>query len=135
MVLLAENAQTSSILKRFVGDIGQFVGRNPLLSGVALGGLGTITAVQVTRLVGKRRKKKATTRRKSTRKRTKSGRKTTKKVRKKNGTLRKHRTPPAKSRIRFTKNGQPFIITRSGKAKFIKKTSAQRAKKLKGGFK
>jgi len=131
MVLLAENAQTSSILKRFVGDIGQFVGRNPLLSGVALGGLGTITAVQVARIGGKKRKKKASTRRKSTRKRSKK----VKKGRKKNGTLRKHRTPPAKSRIRFTKNGQPFIITRSGKAKFIKKTSAQRAKKLKGGFK
>jgi len=131
MVLLTENVSAvSEFGKGVIGSIGQFVGRNPLLSGVALGGVGTITAVQTTRLVGKRRKKKATTRRKSTRTR----RKTTKKARKKNGTLRKHRTPPAKSKIRFTKKGQPFIITRSGKAKFIKKSSAKRAKKLKGGF-
>lgn len=36
-------------------------------------------------------------------------------------------------RIRFTSNGQPYIILRSGKARFIKKSSARRSRKLKGG--
>lgn len=36
-------------------------------------------------------------------------------------------------RIRMTKNGQPYVILRSGKARFIKKSSAARSRKLKGG--
>ena len=36
-------------------------------------------------------------------------------------------------RIRMTKNGQPYVILRSGKARFIKRSSARRSRKLKGG--
>ena len=36
-------------------------------------------------------------------------------------------------RIRHTKHGQPYIILRSGKARFIKKSSAKRSRKMKGG--
>lgn len=36
-------------------------------------------------------------------------------------------------RIRMTKNGQPYVILKSGKARFIKKSSAKRSRKLKGG--
>jgi len=36
-------------------------------------------------------------------------------------------------RIRMTKNGQPYIILRSGKARFIKKSSARASRKRKGG--
>ena len=36
-------------------------------------------------------------------------------------------------RIRYTKKGQPYVIMADGKARFIKKTSAKRSHKLKGG--
>lgn len=36
-------------------------------------------------------------------------------------------------RIRMTKHGQPYVILKSGKARFIKKSSASRSRKLKGG--
>lgn len=36
-------------------------------------------------------------------------------------------------RIRYTKKGQPYIILKSGKARFIKMSSAQRSHKQKGG--
>lgn len=36
-------------------------------------------------------------------------------------------------RIRFTKNGQPYIIMASGKARFIKRSSMKRSRKLSGG--
>ena len=36
-------------------------------------------------------------------------------------------------RIRYTKKGQPYILTTSGKAKFIKKSSARNSHKRKGG--
>jgi hypothetical protein len=36
-------------------------------------------------------------------------------------------------RIRFTKKGQPYVIMASGKARFIKKTSARNSRKRSGG--
>ena len=36
-------------------------------------------------------------------------------------------------RIRYTKKGQPYIILKSGKARFIKKKSARMSHKRKGG--
>jgi len=36
-------------------------------------------------------------------------------------------------RIRYTKNGQPYVIMASGKAKFIKKSGARRSHKASGG--
>jgi len=36
-------------------------------------------------------------------------------------------------RIRMTKNGQPYIILKSGKARFISKASARASRKGKGG--
>ena len=42
-------------------------------------------------------------------------------------------TDPTK-KIKFTKKGQPYIITRSGKARFIKRKSARLRKIRKGGF-
>lgn len=37
-------------------------------------------------------------------------------------------------RIRYTKNNQPYIILKSGKARFIKKSTVRRARKRKGGM-
>jgi len=36
-------------------------------------------------------------------------------------------------RIRMTKNGQPYVILKSGKARFISKASARASRKRKGG--
>ena len=36
-------------------------------------------------------------------------------------------------RIRYTKNNQPYIILKSGKARFIKKSSVRNSRKRKGG--
>jgi len=36
-------------------------------------------------------------------------------------------------RIRMTKNGQPYVIMKSGKARFISKSSARLSRKRKGG--
>lgn len=36
-------------------------------------------------------------------------------------------------RIRYTKNNQPYIILRSGKARFIKKSSVRNSRKRTGG--
>ena len=36
-------------------------------------------------------------------------------------------------RIRYTKNGQPYVIMASGKARFIKKKSAKTSRKRTGG--
>lgn len=36
-------------------------------------------------------------------------------------------------RIRYTKKGQPYVIKANGRAMFIKKSSAKKSRKLKGG--
>lgn len=36
-------------------------------------------------------------------------------------------------RIKYTKNNQPYIILKSGKARFIKKSSVRNSRKRKGG--
>ncbi len=39
----------------------------------------------------------------------------------------------SRKKIRMTKNGQPYVILASGKARFISKSSARRSRKTKGG--
>lgn len=43
------------------------------------------------------------------------------------------RRDTSRKRIRMTKHGQPYIILANGRARFIKKSSAKRSRKLKGG--
>lgn len=43
------------------------------------------------------------------------------------------RKDTSRKRIRMTKNGQPYVILASGKARFIKKSSARLSRKRKGG--
>lgn len=43
------------------------------------------------------------------------------------------RKDTSRRRIRYTKKGQPYVIGRNGKARFVKKSSARRSHKLKGG--
>lgn len=84
----------------------------------------------------RRRAKKTTTRRKATTRRTTAATRKTK--RKATSSFKKRRDRAFRNasskKIRFTKNGQPFIILKSGKARFISKKSARLRKVRKGGF-
>jgi phage tail tape-measure protein len=102
-----------------------------LVGGIAIGA-GVTGIVNVVRK--RRATPKTTTKRKST-----TRRKTTKRTTKKSGSAFKKRRARAfagasPKKIFFTKNGQPYIKLRSGKARFIKKSSARSRKKRKGGF-
>jgi len=126
-------------------------GLSPATAGVAgaVGGAivgGGITGLVVSKISNKRKKSKS----KSTRKRTSVHRKSkgrklkfgSKAYRKKYlGKHRKQKQPhtagkrkdTSHKRIRYTKHNQPYIILANGRARFIKKSSVTRARKLKGG--
>lgn len=107
-----------------------FISENPLKS-AAIATTGAVLASGAVALAVRKKKSKKRTK--------KSSRKT--RTRRKSKKTRRRHTPRtagkgkdrSTKRIRYTKNGQPYVITRSGKAKFIKKTSAKRSRKLKGG--
>lgn len=104
---------------------------NTLAIGVGAAALGVATGVGVASIVG------ASKRRKSKRRKTRNSRKRNsrnKNVRNK----RKYYPEPrgkkySRKKIRMTKNGQPYIITASGKARFISKRSAKSSHRRKGG--
>ena len=118
----------------FIGDATEFVRKNPVTSAVGVSGgiLAGITAVQIVR-----KKRKATSKVKKPKRRVSKKKPTTRrKVSKKRKITKhhhrgKHRGTKA---IHITKKGQPYIILPSGRARFIKKSSASRMRKLKGGF-
>jgi Flp pilus assembly protein TadB len=98
-----------------------YTGAGLAAGGLLLGGLA----------IAKRRSKKRNKR---------AGRSKT--VRKKNTHTRKRRKTPhtagkrkdrSRKRIRYTKNGQPYIILASGKSKFISLKSAKSSHKRQGG--
>jgi hypothetical protein len=100
---------------------------NPIAVGVgtvgaAVGvGLGTAAIVKA---VKRRKTKRAKAR--NSRKRNNRNKRSKKRT--------KHTKRTSHKRIRYTKKGQPYIILKSGKARFIKKRSAKSSKKRKGGY-
>ncbi len=84
----------------------------------------------------RRRPKKAPKKRKTAKRRKTTT--TTRRKRKTTTSFKKRRAKAFRNasskKIRFTKKGQPFIILKSGKARFIKKKSARIRKLRKGGF-
>lgn len=118
-----------------VGTAGEFVRKNPVTSAVGVSGgvLAGVTAVQIVR---KARKKSTTTKKRTTKKRktsvTKRG-KTSKKTKQRRPYTAGKGKDTSTRRIRFTKNNQPYVILKSGKARFIKKSSVARMRKRKGG--
>lgn len=96
-------------------------------SGALVGGALVGTALAVSSRTSKKRRK---TRKKKSAKRRKSRRK--KGRRYTPHTAGKGRDRSTK-RIRYTKNGQPYVILRNGRARFIKASSARRSHKKKGG--
>jgi len=114
-------------------QIGQ-LSTNPVataVGGAIVGGaiVGTVVAATSSRKKSTskaRRKSSKTTRRKSKRR-------TTKKRNYKYARTAGKGKDRSTKRIRMTKNGQPYIILKSGKARFIKKSSARASRKKKGG--
>jgi len=110
---------TANIIRNNIGVIGAGVG------GVALGGV-------VGYLTGSKNsvssKPKRTTRK--SRKRRNKAYKARKRYTPHTAGKRKDKSH---KRIRQTKNGQPYIILASGKAKFISRASARRSRKTSGG--
>ena len=139
-----------------IGGIGEsassFVSQKPITAAVigsAVGGAAVFGTVKAVKARKKTKKKSTTTKRKTKKKAAKKERKLKfgspawrKKYIKKGKKKRKgpkyartagKRKDTSTRRIRMTKNGQPYVILKSGKARFIKKSSARRSRKLKGG--
>ena len=133
-----------------VGDIKDFVAEKPLATAaIGAGAVGAVAlgAVAISKTRKKSKKKSKSTTRKKTKKKSK-GRKLkfgSPAWRKKYIKKGKRKIKPryartagkgkdtSTKRIRMTKNGQPYVILKSGKARFIKKSSAKGSRKLKGG--
>jgi len=104
---------------------------NPRTAALAAGGIGIVglgTALAVSRSKRKKSSKRKSTRKKSSSRRSRRRSRTRRTPR----TAGKGRDRSSK-RIRYTKKGQPYIIQRNGRAKFIKKSSAKRSHSQKGG--
>lgn len=140
--------QLKSSLVSDVGEASEFVRKNPVTSsvGVAGGVLSGFTAVQIIRKARKKsiktkakRKKITSKKAKSTRKKysghTKRGWKLDRAKRSKEkheiAYQRRKKTSTRKTKKRtgvtyYTKNGQPYKILSSGKARFLKKTNRRK---------
>lgn len=105
---------------------------NPVGSSLAVGGLALGAGGAVALAVKSKRKKSS--KRKNSRKKTSSRRGKRKKGRRR---YTPHTAGKGKDRsrkrIRYTKNGQPYVLGRNGKARFIKRSSAKRSHSKKGG--
>jgi len=141
----------NDVLGQIGNQLQSFVGEKPITSAVLGGAVVGTTALGLVKAVKSRRKtkkktKKTTSKRKTTTKKRKTKlkfgskawrKKYIKKGRKKISPKYARTAGKGKDtstrRIRMTKKGQPYIILASGKARFIKKSSAKRSRKLKGG--
>ena len=108
--------------------------RNPAILGAGIGGLAIGGALGAGAMAAAKRKK--------SRKGRKRARRVARSPKKRRGNRRSGRRTPrtagrgkdtSHKRIRYTKNGQPYIIMASGKARFIKKSGAKRSHKQRGG--
>jgi len=117
----------------YASDKAQGLLGNPVATAVG----GAIVGGALTGAVVGAVRSRAPRRRKASRKKSKP-RKVASKRRKKRRSPKYARTAGKRKdtstkRIRMTKNGQPYVILASGKARFIKKSSARASRKRKGG--
>lgn len=133
--------QLLSAIDQGVGSASEFVRKNPVTSAVGVSGgvLAGVTAIQVIRK--KRKASSKTTKKKSkARKKKPATRRNVSKKKKKKSSYYKGRTSTRtntkRNKVYYTKGRhQPYIILANGRAKFIKKSSASRMRKTKGGYK
>jgi len=115
-----------------VSNVSEFVKDNPVGTAIGVGsgiaGVGLVSGA----IIGASKKRK---RRKSrtVRKRNYRGKRKQKRRHRRTPRTAGKRKDRSSKRIRYTKKGQPYIIQRNGRARFIKKSSAKRSHKLKGG--
>jgi len=102
-----------------------------IIGAVAVGsavGLGVLAVSKI------RKKKRKTAKTKKSKKRARKKRGVKHKVSRR-GKSKKHKVGHRGTKqIHYTTKGQPYIILSSGKARFIKKSSAKARKKQKGGY-
>lgn len=129
-------------VERILNPVTEFTRANPLTTGVALGtiaGAGvTLAGTKIATSISKKSTKKKKSKTSSSKKKKKTKKTTRRTTRRRKHKQRKpytagKRKDRSTKRIRFTKNNQPYIILKSGKARFIKKSSVRRMRKLKGG--
>lgn len=122
-------------VERILSPITEFTRANPLISGIALGGTAGVATSAIVGAVRKRSKRKST-RKKTKRKSKKRTRRRTRRrtTRTKRRVKKKWYGKTRGKKIKYTKNGQPYVILKSGKARFIKKKRSKRMKKMKGGY-
>jgi len=117
------------------GQLNDFVAENK--TALAIGGAGA-AGIVIGGIIGstiaksKSKPRKKSVKRKTIKRKTNYKRKSKKRNAKYARTAGKAKDRSQK-RIRMTKNGQPYIILASGKARFIKKSSARASRKRKGG--
>jgi hypothetical protein len=99
------------------------------IGGVALGA--TLGALAVSKSTKSRKRSSTTSRKRKSNRSNKRSKKSSRGPRTPH-TAGKRRDTSTR-RIRVTKNGQPYVILASGKARFISKKSAKASRKRKGG--
>lgn len=110
-------------INSLIEDAIGLVKTNPISTAVGVGTValgGSVLAGTIIRRKTKKKTRKSTHRKSKNRKSSRRNKKT----------KRKHTST---KRIHYTKKGQPYVYLANGRARFIKKTSARRSKKLKGG--
>jgi len=121
-------------LQEGLTNASSIIGENPLVSVGVAATTGAVLGSAITgAIVGVSAKKKKSSKKKSKKHKKKYSKRSKKRGKYYPYTARK-RKDRSRKRIRFTKNGQPYVLTSSGKARFIKRSSARRSKKLKGGY-
>lgn len=105
---------------------------NTLAVGIGAAALGAAAGVGVASIVG------ASKRRKSKRRKNRNSRKRNYRNKKVRRNKKRYYPEPkgrkySRRKIRYTKNGQPYVIMASGKARFISKRGAKSSKSRKGG--
>jgi hypothetical protein len=113
---------------------------NDLKAGAIGAAVGLIVGGTAGYLVG-RRKKKSKSSSKSKKRRASSSKSKKRRKGSRRSRSRRRYTPHTAGkrkdrstrRIRYTKNGQPYVLMRSGKARFIKKKGARLSHRRKGG--
>lgn len=116
-------------------NVNEFVANNKQALGIiAAGTAGAAVGGTLGYAAGKRSSKKRKASKRSTRSyRKKSTRKVSRRSKPKYARTAGKSKDRSTKRIRMTKTGQPYIILKSGKARFIKKSSARNSRKRKGG--
>jgi hypothetical protein len=96
--------------------------KKSVAAGVGLAAIGGASIYALSKYKNKKKSKK----------RRKTSKRSSRRIKRRPYTAGK-RKDTSKRRIRFTKRGQPYIITAKGKARFIKMSSVKNSRKRKGG--